>query len=152
MKAQMGERGRVMRLDGGLLICSVIVYVENRIKTDIDYSELAKETGFSLAHIRALFAKRTGITLSRYVLERRTANAAFEVSHTKESLLAISERYGFKSADTFTRAFRRVAGITPSEFRKREIAVGRIKLCMGAYGAGFTGNEIENRRGNESHE
>ena len=139
-------------MDYGLVICSVIVYVENRIKTDIQYIELEKVTGFSLAHIRDIFVRKTGKSLSRYILERKVINAAFEVSHTKESLLTIAKKYGFKNPDTFTRAFRRVIGIIPSEFRKRKIAVGRIKLCAGVYGVGFTANEIQNMKGNENYE
>ena len=141
-----------MLLDYGLAICSVIVYAENRIKTDVQYTELEKETGFSLAHVRDIFVQKTGKSLSRYILERKVINAAFEVSHTKENLLTIAEKYGFKNPDTFTRAFRRVIGTTPSEFRKRKITVGRIKLCAGVYGVGFTSNEIKNMKGNENHE
>lgn len=139
-------------MDYFLLICSVIIYIENRLKTDITYKELEKETGFSIAHIRDIFVKKTGKSLSRYILERKILNAAFEISHTKENLLTIAERYGFENPDTLTRAFKRITGITPSEFRKKKITVGRIKLCAGVYGVGFTANEIQNMKGNENNE
>ena len=122
------------------------------MKTDIIYKELEKETGFSLAHIRDVFAQKTEKSLARYILERKVLNAAFEISHTKENLLTIAEKYGFQNPDTFTRAFRRVIGIAPSEFRKREITVGRIKLCAGVYGVGFTANKIQNMKGIENYE
>jgi len=143
---------KVMLLDYFLAICSVIIYVENRLKTEIQYTDLEKETGFSIAHIRDVFVKKTGQSLSAYILERKISNAAFEISHTKENLLTIAEKYGFKNPDTFTRAFRRVTGITPSAFRKKKAAVGRIKLCAGVYGVGFTANEIQNMKGNENNE
>lgn len=139
-------------MDYFVVICSVIIYVENRLKTDIQYTELEKETGFSIAHIRDIFVKKTEKSLSRYILERKISNAAFEISHTNESLLTIAEKYGFKNPDTFTRAFKRIVGITPSEFRKKKITVGRIKLCAGAYGVGFTANEIQKMKGNEKYE
>ena len=139
-------------MDHSSIICSVINLVENRLKTEISYNELEKETGFSIAYIREIFAKKTGKTLSRYILERRICNAAFEISHAKENLLAIAVKYGFTSPDTFTRAFRRVIGMTPSEFRKKKIIVGRIKLCTGLYGVGFTANEMLKMKGNDSDE
>ena len=135
-----------------LVISSIIVYVENRLETAILYSEIEKETGFSLAHIRDVFAQRTGRTLSKYILERKICNAAFCISHTTESLLTIAEKFGFTNPDTFTRAFRRIVGITPSEFRKMKIPVGRIKLCTGVYGVGFMPNELKKIRGCESNE
>ena len=139
-------------MDYFLILCSVIVYIENRIKTDVQYAELEREIGFSLAYIRDVFAQKTGKSLSRYILERKIYNSAFEISHTKESLLTVAEKYGFKNPDTFTRAFRRIIGIAPSEFRKKKINVGRIKLCAGVYGVGFTANEIQNMKGNKNDE
>lgn len=138
--------------DNFLVICSVIIYVENRLKTDISYKELEKEVGFSIAHIRDVFVKKTEKSLSRYILERKISNAAFDISHTKENLLTIAEKYNFKNPDTFTRAFRRITGLTPTTFRKNKITVGRIKLCAGVYGVGFTANEIQKMKGNENNE
>ena len=134
------------------VICSVIIYVENRLKTDISYKELEKETGYSIAHIRDVFVKKVERPLSKYILERKISNVAFEISHTKETLLTIAEKYGFKNPDTFTRAFRRITGLTPSEFRKNKITIGRIKLCVGVYGVGFTANEIQKMKGNKNNE
>lgn len=134
------------------LICSVIIYIENRLKIDISYEELEKETGFSIAHIRDVFVKKTEKSLSRYILERKISNAAFDILHTNDNFITIAEKYNFKNPDTFTRAFRRVTGLTPSEFRKNKITVGRIKLCAGVYGVGFTANEIKKMKGNENNE
>jgi len=135
-----------------LVVWSVITYVEKRVKIKIDYADLEKEIGFSLAHIRDVFAKQTGQPLSAYILERKIANAAFEISHTKETLLAIAQKYGFHNPDTFTRAFRRVTGLTPSAFRKMKIPVGRIKSCVGVYGVGFTHAQIKYMKGLNANE
>jgi len=135
-----------------LAIWSVVTYVEKRVKTKIDYVDLEKEIGFSLAHIRDIFAKQTGQPLSAYILERKIANAAFEISHTKETLLAIAQKYGFGNPDTFTRAFHRIIGLTPSAFRKKKISVGRIKLCVGVYSVGFTPAEIRHMKGLDANE
>lgn len=121
-------------MDYFLTIWSVVVFVENRLQSGIDYAELEKETGFSLAHIRNVFSRSTGQPLSRYVLGRRIANAAFEIIHSDRSILEIAARYGFSNPDTFTRAFKRITALTPKEFRKRRCPVGKIKLCAGVYG------------------
>jgi len=134
------------------VVWSVITYVEKRVKTKIEYANLEKDIGFSIAHIRDVFVKQTGQSLSAYIMERKISNAAFEISHTKATLTSIFEKYGFKNPDTFTRAFKRVTGLTPSAFRKKKISVGRIKLCAGVYGVGFTPNEIKNMKGNKANE
>lgn len=134
-------------MDYFLVIGSIITYVEKRIRTKIQFADLEREIGFSLAHIRDIFVKQTGKSLSAYILERKISNAAFEISHTKETLTTIAERYGFHNPDTFTRAFKRVTGLTPSAFRKEKRSVGRIKLCAGVYGVGFMPNEIRKMKG-----
>ena len=136
-------------MDCFLVMCSVIIYIENRLKTGISYKELEREAGYSIAHIRDVFVKKTKKSLSRYILERKILNAAFEISHTKENLLIIAEKYGFKNPDTFTRAFKRITGLTPSELKKKKITVGRIKLCAGVYGVGFTADQIQIMKGNK---
>ena len=120
-----------------LTIWSIITFIEKRIKTKIPYAGLEKAAGFSLAHIRDIFARHTGRPLHAYVVERKIANAAFEICHTDQTITAVADSYGFSGPDTFTRAFRRVTGLTPSAFRKKKIPVGRIKLCAGVYGVGF---------------
>jgi len=67
-------------------------------------------------------------------------------------LSKIAEKYGFNNPDTFTRAFRRVTGFTPSAFRKMKIHIGRIKLCAGVYGVGFAPNQIKKMKGNGANE
>lgn len=121
-------------MDYYIVIWTVIVYVENRLQSGIDYAGLEKAAGFSLPHIRAIFAKYTGKSLSRYVLSRKIANAAFELVHDRQSILSIAGKYGFSNPDSFTRAFRRVTGLNPNEFRKLRRPVGHVKLCSGIYG------------------
>lgn len=121
-------------MDYYIVICSVIVFVENRLQSGFEYSELEKATGFSLSYIRSIFAKHTGKPLARYILSRKIAHGAFDIIHSEESILNISSKYGFNNPDTFTRAFKRITGLTPQDFRKQRCKVGRIKLCAGVYG------------------
>jgi len=128
----MKGKGDVM--DYFLVIWSVVVLIENSIESGFDYAELEKRTGFSLSHLRAIFAGLTGTSLSRYILGRRVSHAAFDLIHSEKSILDIAVRYGFENPDTFTRAFKRITNRTPQEFRKQRPPVGHIKLCAGVFG------------------
>ena len=128
----------VIPINASVFTWTVIIFVERSVGAGFDYAKLEKETGFSLSHIRATFAKQTGNSLSRYVLSRRIANAAFEIVHTERSLFDIAITYGFKHPDSFTRAFRRVTGVNPSDFRKEKHPVGRKMLCPGVYGVSIS--------------
>jgi len=133
-------------VDHFLTIWSVITYIEERLSSDLDPSDLARSTGLSLAYLRELFAKTTGGTLARYILSRRIANAAYELLHTQRSALEIAYTYGFQNPDTFTRAFRRDTGMTPHHFRSVRPQMARMKLSAGVYGISFVGAEIKRKR------
>lgn len=115
-------------------LTAIIVFIETRLQSGFTYAELEKATGFSLPHIRAIFAGCTGKSLSRYILERKISNASFDITHSDESILSIAVKYNFSSHDVFTRAFHRITGHTPQEFRKNRISVGSVKLADGVYG------------------
>ncbi len=124
-------------MDYFLTVSSIIIYIENRVEEKINYIELERVTGFSIAHIRDIFVTKTGMTLSRYILIRKISNAAYEILYNKQSIMDISMKYGFANYDTFTRAFIRITGLTPREFKKRRPPVGKIKLCACAFGIGL---------------
>ncbi|HEX2946962.1 MAG TPA: AraC family transcriptional regulator [Clostridia bacterium] len=142
-------------MDYYLFIWSIATFIEERLKEGIKHDELEEAVGFSYRHIREVFRKCTKVTLAHYILSRKVINAAFQIVHTQRSLTSIAADYGFESYDTFTRAFVRVTGATPSEFRKEHIPVGRRLLVAGTFAPailkdgnetgrpGFTGVEID---------
>lgn len=117
-----------------ILIWSVCTYVENRIREEINPAELAAQTGFSLAHIREVFRRNTGKSLSHYVQERKIANAAQELLNTDMKIMDVAMRYGYSGRTVFSRIFKRYTGYTPSQFRAVRPVTGRIRLCAGVFG------------------
>jgi AraC-like DNA-binding protein len=128
-------------VDYYLVIGAVVVYVESRLQSGIRCDDLAKAVGVSLPHLRAVFDRYTGQPLAHYVMSRKIARAAFDAVHSSDTFLEIAGRYGFTNPDTFTRAFRRVTGSAPQEFRKRKAQVGRAILCAGVYGVSVTNHQ-----------
>jgi len=95
---------------------------------------LAEAVGFSLSHLRTVFISHTGKTLVQYITERKVSWAAFDIIHSSDSIFTVAERYGFNNPDTFTRAFKRVTDLNPSEFRRKRPPLKHVKLCAGVFG------------------
>ena len=129
-------------MDYYCLLQSAVSYIESRVRSEIDCGALCRSFGVSEPHFRDVFASHVGVPAGRYALSRRVAHAAFEISHTDRKISDIALDYGFDNPDTFTRAFRRETGMTPSAFRASRVPVGRVRLVAGAYGPGLrqTGN------------
>lgn len=114
---------------------SVICYIESHITDDkLNHDELSGLIGYSWEHIRDMFRSDTGHSIARYVKMRKIKRSALDLIHTDKTILDISLCYGFANPETYTRAFRSVTGMTPSEFRRLRPLVGKRELLTGVYG------------------
>ena len=117
---------------------AIICYIEAHI-TDkkINNDKLARQIGFSWDHMRKLFRNDTGCSIARYMQIRKVKRSALDLINTNQTILDIALLYGFTNPETYTRAFRRVTGMTPSEFRRLRPLVGKEKLLTGVYSVGL---------------
>lgn len=92
-------------------------YIEENLNGEIDFKEVARLAVCSEYHFRRMFSFLAGITLSEYIRRRRLTLAAFELSSSDIRVIDAAVKYGYNSADAFTRAFQELHGITSSEAR-----------------------------------
>lgn len=83
----------------------------------VDVGSLARTTLTSEHHFRRLFTVLAGMPVSEYIRRRRLTVAAADVVAGREALQDIAIRFGYDSADAFSRAFRAVHGLSPSQAR-----------------------------------
>jgi AraC family transcriptional regulator len=94
-------------------------YIEENLANDIEFSEVAKIALCSEYHFQRMFSFLAGATLSEYIRRRRLTLAALELINSSIRIIDIAVKYGYSSADSFTRAFQNLHGITPSEARNK---------------------------------
>lgn len=92
--------------------------MEGRWAEDLSVPALAAKAGYSLHHFSRLFAGVLGVSPKEYVLRRRLSEAARILAGTKRRVTDVAFDYGFNDLETFTRAFRREFGVTPSAVRR----------------------------------
>lgn len=138
-------RKGIRKMSYSTYIHIIISYIEAHIKDkEIDYKELERLTGYSLAHIRDLFKRRTGCSLAQYIRIRKLNSSACLLLHSQMSIMDIALIYGFSNHESYTRAFKKLTGMTPIQFRQKRLIVGKKKLMDGIYGIGFL-NKMEQR-------
>ncbi|MGN6710286.1 helix-turn-helix domain-containing protein [Anaerocolumna jejuensis] len=103
-----------------VMMNEVIEYVEDHLESNIDFEEISKLSGYSWFYLQRLFTGIAGITLFEYVRRRRMTLAASELMDSSIRVLDLALKYGYESADSFSRAFRNVHGASPSEARKEK--------------------------------
>ena len=94
-------------------------YIETNLDGEIDYAAVARMACCSPYHFQRVFTAVTDVTLSEYIRRRRLTQAALELRDTDSKVIDIAMKYGYQSADAFTRAFGGLHGITPSRARSQ---------------------------------
>ncbi len=99
-------------------IQKTIDYIEANLKEELDINRAIRESGYSLTHFYRIIQSFSGISLKDYIRNRRLSEAAvaLRMSHTR--IIDIAMEYDFQSQEVFTRAFLRLFGITPGQYRK----------------------------------
>lgn len=99
-------------------IQNAINYIEEHLTEEIDYEIVAKEAACSSFYLQRIFSILCGMTLGDYIRNRRLTLAGNELSAADDKVIDIALKYGYESPESFTRAFSRFHGVTPSEAKK----------------------------------
>lgn len=79
---------------------------------------IVREVGMDYSYISNLFSQETGTTIEQYAINQRIERAKELLLYDELSLSEIAFRLHYSSASHFSRQFRKVTGITPSQFRQ----------------------------------
>lgn len=99
-------------------IQNAINYIEEHLTEEIDYEIVAKEASCSSFYLQRIFSILCGMTLGDYIRNRRLTLAGNELSAADDKVIDIALKYGYESPESFTRAFSRFHGVTPSKAKK----------------------------------
>jgi AraC family transcriptional regulator len=116
-------------------IGEAINYIEENITEEIEIKNIAEKTFMSTFYFQKGFAMLCGFTVGEYIRQRRLTLAGSELVSTDEKIIDIALKYGYTSPDSFTKAFTRFHGVTPTAARKdgamiRSFAPLKIKLLL----------------------
>jgi AraC family transcriptional regulator len=99
-----------------------IEYIEDNLESELQLKDIAKITSYSPYHFQRIFNYISGISLSEYLRRRRLSVATFDLQNG-EKVIDVAMKYGYVSADSFSRAFVKQHGITPSQFKSVPISM-----------------------------
>lgn len=94
-------------------------YIDQNLEGDLSVERLSAVACFSKFHFHRLFSSHYGIGIGKYILLVRLKRASFRLAfYPAERIIDIALDTGFETPESFSRAFKKVFGQTPSEFRK----------------------------------
>lgn len=111
-------------------ISKAIDYIEEHITEHTDYARAAKEACSSPFNFQRVFALLCGYTLGDYVRMRRLTLAGEELLSTDAKVIDVALKYGYDSPESFSRAFTRFHGVSPSAVRKGAAIRSFSRICV----------------------
>lgn len=101
-----------------------MVYIEEHICDDMTLAGISSVTSYSEYHFGRLFYYIAEMPLSEYIRKRKLSLAAMDLqSGYDNKIIDLAVKYGYDSADSFTRAFVKQHGVTPTVARKSGTAL-----------------------------
>lgn len=98
-------------------LCEITGYIKTNYTKPHTLSELANEFSLSESYIAKLFKTHLQTKPSDYINNVKISIACYRILNTKMSITEISEELGYSSVYYFSRVFKKIKGVSPSEFR-----------------------------------
>ena len=119
--ADYSERLRALRIPAASspLVHKCVQYVQETVNTPVSVSDVAAYVGKSASYVSTKFKSEMGCTLSSFITRCKIEEAKSLLQHSDMSIADISSYLCFSDQCYFHRAFRKLTGETPLEYRKK---------------------------------
>jgi len=97
----------------------ILDYIEDHLPEPLTREEIAHYVHFHPAYLSRYFRKKTGWSLSEYIVRQRIEYAKEMLTQSELRISHIMSRLGYDNLSHFTRTFKKLTGVTPMQFRKK---------------------------------
>lgn len=102
----------------GRKVNQCIEYIDQHLYSALTVEGVAEHIGHTPNYVSALFKKKVGMTISKYIQERKIQEAKMLLLSTSRPVAAIADALGYHSVSHFSKAFKAAEGIPPTEYRE----------------------------------
>lgn len=104
-------------------ISAAIKFIEENLTEEITVEAIAEHVHISPFYFQKGFSMLCGFSVGDYIRQRRLTLAGSELMATGRKIIDLAVKYGYDSPDSFTKAFARFHGVTPTAVRRDGAAI-----------------------------
>ncbi len=101
----------------GQTVYAIVRYIEDNLFSINNLMDMAKELGYSYNYLSHLFRRKTGMTIQAYVTQKKIEQSTRLLSDEQYSITEIAAMLNYDCIQSFSKAFRRAMGVSPTEYR-----------------------------------
>lgn len=100
------------------VISKVKDYIKNNLKSNISRDDIANYVFLNPDYLTRIFKKSTGQSLTEYINDQRIERSTFLLIHSETPISDIALDVGYDNFSYYSKVFKKMTGMTPSEYRK----------------------------------
>ena len=102
-----------------IYVTDAVSYIKSHYADTISVSGIAEILGISRAYLNKAFQQELGMSVQRFLIDYRMHSAANLLYNSEMSIQQISEAVGYEDQLTFSKAFKRKFGVSPTAALRR---------------------------------
>ena len=114
------------------VVKEVLDYIEKNLEKEINLDNISKNIGYSKFYLNRIFTTHTGITMYKYLQNRRLTVAAEKLVKTDKPITQIAYEAGYDTQQSFSFAFKQMYLYPPKIYRDIGVFMpkqNRISMC-----------------------
>ncbi|MBI9112971.1 GyrI-like domain-containing protein [Maridesulfovibrio ferrireducens] len=111
----------------------VLLYIQKNLDLELPSEELAEAACFSIVHFHRIFKGMTGESLKEHIRRLRLEKAAYKLCYENDTIINISLDAQYESPETFSRAFKKMFRLPPSDYRLKSRELASPRVSSGIY-------------------
>ncbi len=101
------------------IIENALRYIEENLSGELTVDRIAEKVNISPFYFQKGFSMLCGYSVGEYIRMRRLSVAGSELVTSDNKVIDLALKYGYDSPDSFTKAFTRFHGSTPTDVRRK---------------------------------
>jgi YesN/AraC family two-component response regulator len=99
----------------------ILDYIEDHLQEQLTREDIAHFVHFHPSYLSRFFRKKTGWSLSEYIVRQRIEHAKLLLAQSELRIGHIMNQLGYDNLSHFTRTFKKMTGYTPLQYRNKKI-------------------------------
>lgn len=95
----------------------IVDYINENIYKELKVTDIAEKFGYNSKYLSHVFNNITGTSLKQFVLQKKVAKANCMLMDTNKTICEISACLGFTDYHNFMKLYKKITGLTPTEYR-----------------------------------